>query len=231
MADQTPRRLSDEEARRLLSRAVELDVRAADTWSLAELREAALEAGVALDAFEQAVDESALCDEHSQLRVAPVPRTLRQRIVCNLVPFAAVALSTGLILLPALQFVSGRLSILLDALPFGIGFAVAHQLRARAARVVMIGLGAAVLADSVVHIVAGYPVIGSGFPADHWALPLAGLLAAASVAITTRLHRSTRQAAESFGRSSGSVRARLISMLKRLWPLHLRSLRTVPRAA
>lgn len=50
-------RLSEDSAAGLLARATQLDAATADKVSIAELREAARDAGIAPDAFEQAVSE------------------------------------------------------------------------------------------------------------------------------------------------------------------------------
>ena len=55
--DQDSLRLSDNAAAVLLARAVQLDSVTAAKVSIAELRQAALDAGIAPDAFEQAVAE------------------------------------------------------------------------------------------------------------------------------------------------------------------------------
>src|SRR5688572_27602044 len=51
------RKVPDEEARRLLARAAEIESAQSSDLSLSQLREAALEAGIAPNAFEQAVVE------------------------------------------------------------------------------------------------------------------------------------------------------------------------------
>ena len=51
------RKVPDEEARRLLARAAEIESAQSTELSLSQLREAALEAGIAPNAFEQAVVE------------------------------------------------------------------------------------------------------------------------------------------------------------------------------
>jgi hypothetical protein len=51
------RKVPDDEARRLLARAAEIESAQSNELSLSQLREAALEAGIAPNAFEQAVVE------------------------------------------------------------------------------------------------------------------------------------------------------------------------------
>ena len=51
------RKVPDQEARRLLARAAEIESAQSTDLSLSQLREAALEAGIAPNAFEQAVIE------------------------------------------------------------------------------------------------------------------------------------------------------------------------------
>ena len=51
------RKVPDQEARRLLARAAEIESAQSTDLSLSQLREAALEAGIAPNAFEQAVAE------------------------------------------------------------------------------------------------------------------------------------------------------------------------------
>jgi hypothetical protein len=72
-------RLPAEAARRLLERASELEAARATDLSVAELREAAREAGITLDAFEQALAEYRGTDPSSPGVAALAPRRLMAR--------------------------------------------------------------------------------------------------------------------------------------------------------
>jgi hypothetical protein len=88
-----PVRLSEDEAHRLLARAVELDSRDTADLSLAQLREVANEAGIAPEAFERALQE--LEAGHSE----PAPRSALSRRMAKsrrLAMLGAVALSAAI---------------------------------------------------------------------------------------------------------------------------------------
>ena len=79
-------RLPEEAARRLLTRASELEAARGAELSVAELREAAREAGIAPGAFEQALAE---LRAHNPAAVAtPAPSRLRR--LARLWPFAVI---------------------------------------------------------------------------------------------------------------------------------------------
>jgi hypothetical protein len=67
-------RLSEEAARRLLERATELEAARSAGLSVAELREAAREAGITPDAFEQALTEFRGADPSSLMVPPPAGR-------------------------------------------------------------------------------------------------------------------------------------------------------------
>jgi hypothetical protein len=78
-------RLPEEAARRLLQRASELEAARNTSLSVAELREAASEAGITAAAFDQALAEL----QASQASSAVVPTTRRRRLA----PLAVTALT------------------------------------------------------------------------------------------------------------------------------------------
>jgi hypothetical protein len=67
-------RLPEEAARRLLERASQLEAARSTELSVAELREAAREAGITPDAFEQALAELRARDSAAAARPAPTRR-------------------------------------------------------------------------------------------------------------------------------------------------------------
>jgi hypothetical protein len=71
-------RLSAENARRLLSRASELEAARGSELSIAELREAAREAGIAPIAFDQALTELRARDSALQAGSPPKPSGIRR---------------------------------------------------------------------------------------------------------------------------------------------------------
>jgi hypothetical protein len=79
-------RLPEEAARRLLARASELEAARFAEPSIAELREAAREAGIAPSAFEQALAELRARD----FAVAAVPAPIRRRRLTRFWPAALI---------------------------------------------------------------------------------------------------------------------------------------------
>jgi hypothetical protein len=71
-------RLPEQAARRLLARASELEAARGAELSIAELREAAREAGIAPGAFEQALAELRERDSAAPAAAGPVPTRLRR---------------------------------------------------------------------------------------------------------------------------------------------------------
>jgi membrane-bound lytic murein transglycosylase B len=96
-------RLSDDAAAMLLARASQLDAAAADQTSIAELRQAARNAGIAPEAFEQALSEF-----HAANAVAaPNPPPPRRRwvskfVVATFLILAALVFFSRLIVPPHL---------------------------------------------------------------------------------------------------------------------------------
>ena len=95
-----PDRLSEEEAHRVLARAVELDARVEAGISLTQLREVASEAGITERSLEQALREVTAAADHT-VGVRPRPLTglsaqwlARHRLVAAAVTFVAAALLT-----------------------------------------------------------------------------------------------------------------------------------------
>ena len=92
-----PQTLPDEEARRLLARASEIESAQSSQLSLAELREVAWEAGIAPNAFEQAVVELRQRQPAAPLAVAKpdskVPRRLKSALL-NVVITVGIVLAT-----------------------------------------------------------------------------------------------------------------------------------------
>jgi hypothetical protein len=89
--------ISEEEARRLLARAVEIEAREGAYLSLEELREIALEAGIPLEALEQALGEL----EQGALRPPTVGRFFAEKLersrslACALGFFGAAMVTPG----------------------------------------------------------------------------------------------------------------------------------------
>lgn len=78
-----PKRLPDDEARRLLARATEIESAQSAGLSLAEIREAALEAGIAPNAFEQALAELGDRGPVAESEPAEPAPTLRSRFTAG----------------------------------------------------------------------------------------------------------------------------------------------------
>src|SRR5688500_7461467 len=84
------RRLTETAAKRLLTRAIELDAHRGDAFSIAQLRDIAAEAGVSPSAFERAVTElDARRDEQ--------PASLRNAVIGSSAAGVAIGGATGLV--------------------------------------------------------------------------------------------------------------------------------------
>lgn len=162
-------RVADETARRLLERATALE---SDGPTLAQLREAATEAGISHVAFDAAVAE---WRADSRIRKArPTTRTWTERGVRNVAALAVGWLAVA-VLAVAQQMVGAPWLVhkFTDSAGMAIGAFVASRLRARTATVVMGGLAVSQGAEFLMDLASGKPAIhGLG---AHWALMIAGV--------------------------------------------------------
>ena len=147
-----------------------------------ELRGAALEAGIAPEAFDQAVREA-----RQAARVTfPTPLSpLRQRIVTNLAAGGAFWVTLVVLVRDCRAFgVGWDLRSLADILALTAGIMVAERWGARVARVLLIGVAAAQVAEFVLHLIFGVRSVQSG--PTHFAVLAAGLLGSVTIAFASR---------------------------------------------
>lgn len=172
-------RVTDEIAQQLFARAAAVDE---DGVRLAQLRSAAIEAGISEAAFDQAVREWRSGSPTTDAALSPSHRVLR-----NVGAFAAGWTSLA-ILAAADRLLSapGLVHKLTDPIGLVVGTMVAMRVRARTAAVVMGGLAVSQTAEFLMDLFAGAPAI-HGFYA-HIGLMIAGV---GGVAIS-QLRRSRR---------------------------------------
>jgi hypothetical protein len=198
-------RLPEDEAHRVLARAVELDARFASEVPITRLREIAFEAGISPDAFEAALNEATqlqqrLTDERKASLVARLARFLRHpgsgiaeegagaSVVANVVSIAAFwgifvllhGILRGLDVNWVLQKAANPIALMLGA-------AIGHRKRARLATLVLGGLAVAAGAEVVMDAVFRTPAVRGG-PA-HFALIAAGLAGVALGALVSAARR------------------------------------------
>jgi len=162
-------RVTDETARRLLERATALE---GDGPTLAQLREAAAEAGISHSAFDAAVAE---WRKDSLIRESrPTLRTWTERVLRNVSAFAGGWLAVaGMAIAQQAVGAPWLVHKFTDSAGMAIGAFVASRLRARTATVVMGGLAVSQGAEFLMDLASGEPAI-HGFWA-HWALMIAGV--------------------------------------------------------
>ena len=181
--DPPPERFSDETARLLLARAASLD----DTrLTLAQLREAAAEAGISSVAFDAAVAEWRRSTSAAVSRPSADLFTAALRNAASLVVgWGAVAGFATVVHLLAAPWIVQKLT---DPLGVAIGAIVAARLRARPAAIVLAGLTVSQSAEFLMDLFAGAPSI-HGFSA-HIGLMIAGVV---GVALGSRFLRPSRR--------------------------------------
>ena len=178
---QNDRRVSEEEAHRLLVRAVALDGDRRTSTTLAALRIAAEEAGIAPEAFDEAVRENAMIAHAPATNVAAPRRTTWETVVATF----KVALGFWVALMVLAQ-VSRVLEFgwALVAVRFivcvAIGVVLASRSRVRWMQVGFIGLGVASVAKLAAHLIFGITTVQGG--PTQLAVLGAGLLGAVTVA-------------------------------------------------
>jgi len=170
-----PEYLSEEDAQRLLARAVELDARA-QPLTVDQLRAVAIEAGIAPEAFDRAVAETT-----GPLTPGPAPATLWASVKGTLkAGFITWVSLVAVVRVCSLVGAGWELRDLADVVALTIGAVAAHRFRARLARVGLIGMASAEFAEWVIHSVYGIGVVQGS--AAHITVLAAGLLGALGVA-------------------------------------------------
>jgi hypothetical protein len=183
----TQNRLSEDAAHRLIARAIELDARRAEEVSIAQLREVAQEAGISLQAFEEALHEVGSLEVMPKLSVRErfrrwvrgnqevSSRPILDRIGINVVAFAAFW---------ATAFLFGRAGDAMTTTWVGqaggilvanlLGVGIARRLNARVTMLVLSVTAIAQTAEFVLHLIYGIGSVQSG--PTHLAVMLASLL-------------------------------------------------------
>lgn len=177
-----PERIADETARQLLERAAELD---SSQLNLAQLREAAAEAGISPAAFDAAVAEWRRSD------VAPKPNRPRRSwpdlVARNVVGIAAGwAGAAMLAVMDRLLATPWLVHKLTDPIGLALGAFIAIKLEARVATVLVGGLAVSQTAEFLMDLMTGAPAV-HGFGA-HMGLMIAGVL---GVALGSRILRAS----------------------------------------
>ena len=200
------RALSEDTAHRLLARAVELDARRMSQVSVAQLRDVAREAGIAPEAFDEALAEfrglpagvavpakpglgHALRRWWRNIDPAPSemsrPRSMWENASTNVLAFAIFWVVLGVF-----SRISASLDLDWPANHAGniianlLGLGVALRLRARVTAVILGVTASAQLARYIMHLLFGIQTVQGG--PTQFALMLAGLLGIALGAVLTR---------------------------------------------
>ena len=163
-----PERIAESTARHLLERATALDV---EGPTLAQLRQAAVEAGISPAAFDAAVAEWRAT---ASVTASSVPMSWAERLVRNAIGLAAGWLSVaGLAVAQRILDAPWLVHKLSDPVGLVLGALIAGRLRARSASIVLGGLAVAQGAEFLLDIAAGAPAIHGS--AAHIALMIAGV--------------------------------------------------------
>jgi len=187
--------LSEDAAHRLLARAVELDARHGSQLSIAQLREIAREAGIAPEAFDEALTEIRASTEDTV--GAKKPGFVRWKALAT----NAIAVAAFWLVLSALSRITGSLdwpthhAALILANLLGVGISL--RLRARPTAVVLGVTAAAQLAEYVMHLLFGIQTVQGG--PTKWALMLAGLL---GITLGTVMARSRKPPAHTISEAA-----------------------------
>jgi hypothetical protein len=192
--------LTEEQAHRLLARAVALDAQRQDAVSLAELRAAAIEAGIDPMAFDRAVTElgpdvwvPASPSQVKPSRWAPVVANIKAA-------FAFWVTLTILTRMGHLLPADWTVSAVRNILAVGIGVWFAFRFRAKVAQIALAGLSVALISLFVIHLIFGNDAAQGG--PTQFAVLLAGLLGVTVTALSGLLTRRSQGAAPARGVSA-----------------------------
>ncbi|HKV75705.1 MAG TPA: hypothetical protein VJN95_14385 [Gemmatimonadales bacterium] len=164
------RPLTEDAARRLLARAVELDARLGSAVTLQELRTASTEAGISPAAFDAAVREA----EVNEAR--PTLRSVGRAAVQNLLAFGAFWVVLEGILLPVIRLnLSSPVRTLGMLIALGAGILISNRLHAGLTRTLLIALGAG---QAVLFIFDLAGIHSGGANVLTWAVTFTGFIAA-----------------------------------------------------
>lgn len=192
--------MSEAEARRIIARAIELDVELGDFTTLARVREIAKDAGISELALSRAISEPyAPAGQDSAARPSrwqcfqrrfqasyQASASDQEPIVPNL--FAGASFFLGTTMLAQVGHLFGTLgveaSIVVSSL---VAAFIARTTRARLATLAFFGFAACQVAELLMHATYGVDSVQGG--PTHWAVMIAGLL---GVAIGSRFAASGR---------------------------------------
>lgn len=185
-------RLSDDAAHRLLARAIELDQTRSSDTTVRELRDAAREAGISVQAFDAALRELAAAPRAVDTAgLRPPPGGILRRLWGRLqgkarekqtVGDAAVSNVMAAVVSWALLFLLARITagigwwgtevaILLGCV---LGVGIARRLHARVLELGLLGMIAFQVAELAMHVAFGIRAVQSG--PTHFAVMIAGVL-------------------------------------------------------
>jgi uncharacterized Ntn-hydrolase superfamily protein len=195
----TERRISQETARRLLARAIEIDADDSSSMTPAQLHEVAIDAGISRNALDAALRE------HASTPLAPprgrfasftdrvlgvirgegsshdglLPDSLWRSVAPNAIGILSAFAALSVLLLFAAEDKVPYFQIrkAMDPLAMLIGFWVSTRLRARLASFVTLGLAVAFGAEVLMDVVAGAPAVRGG--EAHFALIIAAMVGVA----------------------------------------------------
>lgn len=179
-----PERVAEATARRLLERATALDT---DGPTLAQLRQAAEEAGISRAAFDAAVAEWRA--DRPIVAATMTPRRWANALLRN-AGGVAVGWTSVAVLAAAQRFLAAPWLVhkLTDPVGLAIGAVISARLKARTATVVLGGLAVSQGAEFLMDLFSGAPAI-HGFGA-HTALMIAGV---AGVAVGRSIWRPSKE--------------------------------------
>ncbi len=207
-----PARLSDEAAHRLLARAIELDQTRDSETTVRELRDAAREAGISVQAFDAALRELTASPPAVGTTRHVLPRgnflrrlwarmrgdrleqqTVGDAVVSNAIAAAVSWVSVFLLtrITMGLGWQGMECAILLGCV---LGVGIARKLHARVVELGLMGMVAFQAAELAMHLLFGIRAVQSG--PTHFAVMIAGILGVVLA----------RSASGTYGRLDGSVR-------------------------
>lgn len=158
--DASQRTISEEAARALLARAIDLDLQRGDQLSLAEVRAIAAEAGISPEAL-----TLALADPTADHPALPVARSAPwQALLRNALPFATACIAlTALAGFWGAANLSWLLRSAITPVALLAGVYAAIHLKAKPARMILTGFAIATGAEFLMDLAFGVPALrGSG---------------------------------------------------------------------
>lgn len=163
--------ISEDVARKLIARAIELDAGSADNVAISQLRDVAHEAGISAGAFDQALREA------KALATAHPPKADRSRWDEFEVNAGILGASWVIMVLLVLagEFTKGWVAPAVGMLTGSlIGLAIARRFNAGPALFILKGFAVSRVTELALHLIFGISAV-QGAP-THWAVLLASFL-------------------------------------------------------